>query len=103
MTTNPKQYTNLRTMLDSLEVGALRFFLNGTGMPQGQKYTYLEGMLRPTIEALWSQQPQATDKLVDTECPPGYYDCDGCCVPYKCPELSLTPKPRTKAKAAKKR
>lgn len=20
-----------------------------------------------------------------TECPPGYYDCEGCCVPYKCP------------------
>ena len=21
-----------------------------------------------------------------TECPVGYYDCDGCCVPYKCPD-----------------
>jgi hypothetical protein len=102
MATNPKQYADLRTMLDSLEVGALRFFLNGTGMPQGQKFTYLEGMLRPTIDLLWHQQQGAT-KQVDTECPPGYYDCDGCCVPYKCPELSLTTPRKPKAKATKRK
>ena len=98
MATNPKQYTDLRTMLDSLEVGALRFFLNGTGMPQGQKYTYLEGMLRPTIEALWTLQQGD-----DTECPPGYYDCDGCCVPYKCPEIASMLKPKARATTKRKR
>jgi hypothetical protein len=26
------------------------------------------------------------------DCPPGYFDCDGCCVPYKCPDLPTGPK-----------
>ena len=102
MPTNPKQYTDLRIMLDSLEVGALRFFLSGTGMPQGQKYTYLQSMLMPVIQQIWAQQQAATKSGVDIECPAGYYDCDGCCVPYKCPELSGGPK-KPKAKASKKR
>jgi hypothetical protein len=26
------------------------------------------------------------------DCPDGYYDCNGCCVPYKCPDLPTGPK-----------
>ena len=102
MATNLRQYTDLRTLLDSLEIGALRFYLNGKGMSPSQKYRYLNDMLTPIIDEVWHQQ-QATNKLVvETECPPGYYDCDGCCVPYKCPELGLSAA-RKKTKATKRK
>lgn len=87
MSTNPKQYANLRTLLDSLEVGALRFYLSGTGMSARQKYRYLEDKLMPIIDEVW-HQPQGAKKVVEMQCPPGYYECMGVCVPYLCPELS---------------
>ena len=107
MPTNPKDYTNLRTLLDSLEVGALRFFLSGTGLSQPQKYKYLRDKLIPIIDEPWHPPQRAKqpglDKLgLEGVCPDGYYDCEGCCMPYKCPEggnLSI----RKKAKATKKR
>ena len=102
MPTNPKEYTNLRTMLDSLEVGALRYFLNGEGLSQPLKFQFLKGMLQPVIDELWHPQ-QGTNKAgLESECPPGYFDCDGCCVPYKCPDLS-NPKPKPRAKSAKRK
>jgi hypothetical protein len=86
MSTNLKQYVNLRTLLDSLEVGALRFYLSGTGMSPRQKYRYLEDKLMPIIDDVW-HQPQGSKKLaVELDCPPGYYECDGVCVPYRCPD-----------------
>jgi hypothetical protein len=105
MPTNPKDYTNLRTLLDSLEVGALRFFLSGTGMSQPQKLRYLKERLMPIIDELW-HQPQGVRRGsktlgIETDCPPGYYDCDGCCVPYKCPDVGNTPTRKT-AKATKR-
>ena len=103
MPTNPKEYTNLRTLLDSLEVGALRYYLSGTGLSQPQKYRYLKDMLMPVIQEIWKQQQAVTKLGIDIDCPPGYYDCDGCCVPYKCPELSMKPKPGKSAKASKKK
>ncbi len=98
MATNLKQYTDLRTLLDSLEIGALRFYLSGKGMSPAQKYKYLSDMLRPIIDEVWHQQQAANKLVVEAVCPPGYYDCDGCCVPYKCPDLgSLTAGKKTKA------
>lgn len=102
MATNLKQYTDLRTLLDSLEIGALRFYLSGKGMSPPQKYKYLSDILRPIIDEVWHQQQAAKKLGIETECPPGYYECDGCCVPYKCPELSLTTA-RKKTKAAKRK
>lgn len=97
MPTNPKDYTNLRTLLDSLEVGALRYYLSGTGLSQPQKLKYLKDKLVPIIDELW-HQPQGIKKVIGGECPPGYFDCDGVCVPYKCPDIiSLTIKKNTKA------
>jgi hypothetical protein len=83
MSTNLKQYTSLRTLLDSLQVGALRFYLSGKGMSTHQKYRYLEDRLRPIIDDVW--QPQGSKTLaLDFSCPPGYYECQGVCVPYTC-------------------
>jgi hypothetical protein len=88
MPTNPKDYMNLRTVLDSLEIGALRYYLNATEASQPQKFRYIRDRLKPIIDDLW--HPPQTDKklLLEGPCPDGYYDCDGCCVPYKCPQIA---------------
>ena len=102
MPTNPKDYTTLRTLLDSLEVGALRYFLSGSGLSQPQKLKYLKDQLMPIIDDLWHQQ-SADKRGIEAECPPGYYDCEGCCVPYKCPEVSASPsKPKAKSTKSKR-
>jgi hypothetical protein len=89
MATNLKDYTNLRTLLDSLEDGALRFYLSGKGMSQPKKFKYLKDTLVPIIHEVW-QQSQGVNKLgVDSECPPGYNECNGVCVPYPCPDGGL--------------
>jgi hypothetical protein len=102
MPTNPKDYTNLRTVLDSLEIGALRYFLSGAGLSQPQKLKYLKDKLMPIIDDLW-HQPQKSKLGIEIDCPPGYYDCDGCCVPYKCPDVISNLSIKKKAKATKKR
>jgi len=103
MPTNPKDYTNLRTMLDSLEVGALRYYLSGEGLSQPLKFQFLKGMLQPVIDELWHPQQGAKKLALEGECPPGYFDCDGCCVPYKCPDIISNPKPKPRAKSAKRK
>jgi hypothetical protein len=102
MSTNLKQYTNLRTLLDSLEVGALRFYLSGKGMSARQKYRYLEDRLMPIIDEMW-HQPQGSNKLaLEFGCPPGYYECQGVCVPYTCPDAA-NETASLKAKATKRK
>ena len=103
MPTNPKDYVTLRTMLDSLEVGALRYFLSGEGLSQPRKFELLRGMLQPVIDELWHPQQGKNKAGLETPCPPGYFDCDGCCVPYKCPDLILSLNPKPKAKSAKRK
>ena len=109
MSTNLKQYTDLRTLLDSLEVGALRFYLSGKGMSSRQKYKYLKEMLMPIIDEVWHQpvganHPVPLNQLSEIECPPGYYACDGVCVPYNCPDLiGAAVSARKKPKAAKRK
>ena len=77
-TTDLHQYVQLRTMLDSLDIGALRYFLNATcEAEQQENYKYLRNALSPIIQKIW-----ATPK--ESDCPPGYVECDGCCVPYNC-------------------
>jgi hypothetical protein len=72
------QYVQLRTMLDSLQIGALRYFVDPDDpYEQEQHFEYLYKHLMPVIQHLW-----ASPKEVD--CPDGYYDCNGCCVPYQC-------------------
>ena len=73
-----KQYVQLRTLLDSLEVGALRYYLDGTTPAEKTKnFDALKPKLMNVINLVWGG-----DKSV--HCPPGYNECDGCCVPYSC-------------------
>ncbi len=74
------QYARLRTLLDSLVVGCLRSYLNVDGWEhQQENYAYMEKELTKLIERIWPEVP-VTDDL----CPDGYFNCGGCCVPYKC-------------------
>lgn len=84
MATNGIDYANLRTLLDSLEIGALRYFLNKKGS-QSDKFKFLMGKLRPIADELW-----AAEKGLSGDCPTGYFSCDGMCVPYPCPDVSNT-------------
>src|SRR3954469_1361466 len=109
MSTNLKQYTDLRTLLDSLEIGALRFYLSGKGMSSGKKYKYLKDRLMPIIDEVWHQpvgvKPLPSNIGSEIECPPGYYACDGVCVPYNCPDVisAATLSARKKPKATKRK
>jgi hypothetical protein len=77
-TLNDSQYTLLRTILDSLETGALRYYMSATSEAERDaNFKYLRDKLTPIIDHLW--QKQKADP-----CPDGYYNCDGYCVSYPC-------------------
>jgi hypothetical protein len=74
------QYAQLRTILDSLEIGALRFYLDGTtSAEKKRRFEKLRDQLMPIITELWGGKAG-----LDFNCPEGYTNCNGCCVPYNC-------------------
>jgi hypothetical protein len=74
------QYVHLRTMLDSVVAGVLRFYLNATTRAeQEQRFKYLETHLMNISDHVFDRKPEDDDP-----CPPGYHNCNGCCVPYEC-------------------
>ena len=76
---NNAGYVRLRTILDSLEIGAIRFYLDDTSASEKKKrLEKLESELMPIIEQVWDRARLIT-------CPRGYTSCDGACVPYTCP------------------
>ncbi len=99
MATNSNDYSNLRSLLDSLEVGALRFYLSGPAKAQPQRLKYLRGKLMPIVKELWPPR-RGKELELDGPCPLGFYDCNGVCQPYPCGEQLVA---RKKGKAAKKR
>jgi len=77
--TDLHQYAQLRTILDSLDIGALRYYLDAASLEEQKKnFECLEAELMPIIKRIWARTP-------DTEgCPDGYMECYGVCVPYNC-------------------
>ncbi|HEY3105136.1 MAG TPA: hypothetical protein VGJ69_16260 [Pyrinomonadaceae bacterium] len=76
--TNLQQYALLRTILDSLETGALRFYMGaGSQAERDANFKYLKDKLTPIIDHIWA-------KPTEIDCPDGYHDCDGYCVSYPC-------------------
>jgi hypothetical protein len=76
-------YVRLRTILDSLEIGALRYYLDHTDTAEKKKrLELLETDLMPIVTKLWGGKGLAID------CPEGYTNCNGCCVPYSCLDRS---------------
>ena len=72
------KYVRLRTILDSLELGAIMYFVKE---PEGKggRFDQLSAQLIPIIDWLWKKDQ-------GIECPAGYIDCYGVCVPYQCPD-----------------
>ncbi len=78
----PKAYMRLRTVLDSLELTALRYCLKDTdAAKRTARAEELERVLMPIITEY--QNKMRTNS--SGGCPDGYFDCNGCCVPYPCP------------------
>jgi hypothetical protein len=72
----------LRTVLDSLQIGALRYVLDAkTVKEREERFDELQAVLLPIVNQVWGRgEGQAA------ECPDGYINCNGVCVPYQCVE-----------------
>lgn len=71
-------YVRLRTLIDSLECGAIRYFLRESE-GKGGRLDELSEKLIPIIDWVWKKE-------FEIDCPEGYVDCQGVCVPYPCPQ-----------------
>jgi hypothetical protein len=79
----PAAYIRFRTVLDSMEAIALRYCLKDTDPAKRiRRAQEIEKDLMPIIEKY-----QAKLKAIANpgECPDGFNNCGGCCVPYQCP------------------
>jgi hypothetical protein len=77
----PKAYARLRTVLDSLELTALRYCLKDTSSAKRiERAKEIEAVLIPIIREFENNIP----KLKPSECPDGFFNCGGCCLPYPC-------------------
>ena len=77
--TNLAQYARLRTILDSMDIGALRYYLDAPSLGEReQRFEKLQSALMPIIREIWNPGEGLAD------CPEGYIDCGGVCVPYQC-------------------
>ena len=75
------EYVHLRTMLDSVETGALRYYLEAaTPEEEKTRFDYLKTHLMKISDHVWNMP----GKPNDGPCPDGYYNCNGCCVSYEC-------------------
>lgn len=82
----PKTYIRLRTVLDGLEITALRYCLKDKDEAERIKRAEeIITALMPIIEK-YQNTPQ-TGENGGGECPEGFFQCGGCCVPYPCPDL----------------
>ena len=89
----PKAYIQFRTVLDGLELTAMRYFLKDKDEAQRiARAEEFKNLLMPIITkyqnkmSLESQNKMNVDSAsIQIECPEGYYNCSGCCVAYPCP------------------
>jgi len=73
------QYVLLRTLLDSVEIGSVRYYLNGKDPAEkNRNFQALEPLLKNILDLVWGPADRGIP------CPPGYTSCDGACVPYTC-------------------
>jgi hypothetical protein len=80
-----KAYIRLRTVLDALEVNALRYCLDNTNTAERIKRAAdIERMLMYVIEQVQGIPKKSSDVNRLGICDDGYYNCGGVCVPYQC-------------------
>ena len=90
-------YVELRTVLDGLELGAIRHYLAGkTAAERRNRSDYVIELLRPIAKQLIQGSAAPAAKLmafntgggdvIGGGCPEGLHDCNGVCVAYQCPD-----------------
>ena len=78
-----KDYMRLRTVLDSIELMALRYCLKDADPSKRiRRAKEIEAELMPLIR---KYNDNINSGLPSQICPDGFNDCGGCCVPYPCP------------------
>ena len=83
----PAAYIRLRTVLDGLEISALRYCLKNTDTKDRiYRADEIVTMLMPMVRKL--QFELAAGNSDPETCEDGFYKCNGCCVPYPCPDKS---------------
>jgi hypothetical protein len=80
------EYERLRTILDSLQIGALRYYLeDADAAERTARFEKMSKQLVPICDQFWGREQLALSVgSTRGTCPPGYNDCDGVCVPYSC-------------------
>jgi hypothetical protein len=85
----PRAYIRLRTVLDALETGVLRYCLDNKNIQKRfQRIDEIEAVLLPIIQSL-------KDKVLlpgggKDACAEGLFNCGGVCVPYQCPDKPIS-------------
>ncbi len=89
----PEAYIRLRTVLDALEMNALYYVLEDEyDATRINRAAETEALLRSCYEQIFMlRKPdvQSYGEIMPeqpaADCPPGYQNCGGVCVPYHCP------------------
>lgn len=82
----PKAYMRLRTVLDALQINALRYCLEDTkAAERKRRAAEIEAWIMPVIEKLTNEMIAPGNP---GDCGDGYHNCGGVCVPYQCPLTS---------------
>ena len=93
------KYIRLRTIIDAIEIGSLRYVLTATSPEERiKREEKLIAKLQPLAKRIshWIEADESTAKTsarsasdvargADDPCPDGYYLCHGMCLPYPCP------------------
>ena len=90
----PGSYIRLRTVLDALEMNALNYVLeHDYDATRINRAAQIEALLRNCYKELF--ELKKSEKEVHSygempeqpggDCPDGYFNCGGVCVPYYCP------------------
>ncbi|MDQ3012065.1 MAG: hypothetical protein M3X11_15325 [Acidobacteriota bacterium] len=78
-------YIGLRTVLDAVEIAAIRYYFAGkTAAERATRHEKMRMMFVPLAQELSSLTDPNEGQIA--RCPPGYHSCGGCCLPYECPE-----------------
>ncbi|MGI8639237.1 MAG: hypothetical protein ACR2MG_04715 [Pyrinomonadaceae bacterium] len=78
----PQAYVRFRTVLDALELTAMRYCLKDKNAAKRiARAEELERVLMPIIIEYENQMRSN----VNVQCPEGMFDCGNCCLGYPCP------------------
>ena len=91
----PEAYIRLRTVLDGLEMNALYYVLEDKyAAARTHRAAKIEVLLRECYDVIIKlrseKDVQSYGEMIEQvggNCPPGYHNCDGICVPYHCPNI----------------